>query len=59
MKKIILVLSALSLLLFATSCRKKITGDGPSITQSRTLTGFYQSIVEHPGDFVCNAGTRL
>lgn len=40
MKKSILLLIALSLLLFATSCKKKITGEGPSIIQSRTLTDF-------------------
>lgn len=40
MKKSILVLGVLSLLLFAVSCKKKIHGEGPSITQSRTVGDF-------------------
>lgn len=40
MKKSILVLGVLSLLLFATSCKKKIHGEGPSITQTRTVADF-------------------
>nr|WP_315819212.1 DUF2807 domain-containing protein [Paraflavitalea speifideiaquila] len=40
MKRSILMLGVLSLLLFATSCKKKITGEGPSITQTRTVTDF-------------------
>ncbi|MBO9561360.1 MAG: DUF2807 domain-containing protein [Niastella sp.] len=39
-KRSFLVLSALSLLLFATSCRKKINGEGPSVNQSRTVANF-------------------
>lgn len=40
MKKSILVPGVLSLLLLATSCRKEITGEGPSVTQTRTVTNF-------------------
>jgi Putative auto-transporter adhesin, head GIN domain len=39
-KKSILLISALSLLIFATSCKKRITGEGPSVTETRTLTDF-------------------
>lgn len=40
MKKSILVPGVLLLLLLTTSCRKKITGEGPSVTQTRTVTNF-------------------
>lgn len=40
MKKSILVSGVLSLLLLATSCRKEITGEGPTVTQTRTVTNF-------------------
>ncbi|AXY76763.1 DUF2807 domain-containing protein [Paraflavitalea soli] len=49
MKKSILVLGVWSLLLFATSCKKKINGDGPSITQSRTVADFTKVSLGIPG----------
>lgn len=48
-KKSFLVLSALLLLLFATSCKKKINGDGPSVAQSRTVTDFTKVSLSIPG----------
>lgn len=49
MKKSILALGVLSLLLFATSCKKKITGEGSSITQSRTVSDFTKVSLAIPG----------
>lgn len=48
-KRSFLVLSALSLLLFATSCRKKIDGEGPSVNQSRAVADFTKVSLHIPG----------
>jgi hypothetical protein len=49
MKRSILMLGVLSLLLFATSCKKKITGEGPAITQTRAVTDFTKVSFSIPG----------
>lgn len=49
MKKCSILLGVFSFLLLATSCRKKITGDGPAVTQSRTVSNFSKVSLSVPG----------
>ncbi|MDF2191118.1 head GIN domain-containing protein [Paraflavitalea sp. CAU 1676] len=49
MKRSILVLSVLSMFLLTVSCKKKLVGEGPSVTETRVVTNFTKVSMGLPG----------
>ncbi|WP_276479431.1 head GIN domain-containing protein [Paraflavitalea pollutisoli] len=52
MKKSMLMLGVLSMFVLTMSCKKKITGEGPTVTQTRTFSGFNKVALNVPANLL-------